>query len=146
VGCSESPPQQSPAPLSATGDLISRFEAAAPHTRALASVRDDAIAAWQRNFGRTQNHRDRLLHVSTSRGLRRVFNRAPTSANERDATTIVADLRRLGGPACDLDRAIADPPLTIPLPDGTRVRPPALRVPPPPAGGGSTGGGAIIEG
>jgi serine/threonine-protein kinase len=117
--------------LSANADLRSRFAAVPAPSAELDRVQRETIATWDRNLARLRAYRDGLRDVNTYRGLRKRIASLPESAMERDSTAVATGLRRMGGAACDLDPAAADPVVRIVAPTGE-----AIAVKPGPAAGG----------
>jgi hypothetical protein len=107
--------------LSASADLRSRLAAVAAPTAGLARVQRETITPWDRNLARLRAYRDGLRNVNTHRGLRRRVAALRESAMERDSVAVATGLRRLGGPACDLDPAAADPVVRIVAPTGETI-------------------------
>ena len=96
------------------GDLRGRLAGLEAPSKKLQAVQDKTVANWDKNLSALQAYREELEGLASNTELTRAVGGVDRSSIETNSLQARAQLRRLGGPSCDLEPRKTSPVVDLP--------------------------------
>lgn len=108
------------------GDLRGRLAGLEAPSKKLQAVQDKTVANWDKNLSALQAYREELEGLASNTELTRAVGGVDRSSIETNSLQTIAQLRRLGGPSCDLEPRKTPPGVDLPRGQGINFNPPQV--------------------